>query len=729
MESIAIKNKLKQSNAELNDLLSNLYGITSSIEEDPALLLPVDVDVQNQRSLTELKQRDSELTKSLNQLLKLKEVSQAATAFTQDIERNKLHEAVKGLQHIKQKVRHVDISSEGLRFEQALSSYIHELHSGLITKFEELLVKFCRITDNEITFTKQIKEGGLDTLTYEDVANVFCTNLVTGNAINLDSWIFGDLNIEDLKEDMQTRVVDCYEKYIKFKPVIEYIKIFLRKENVAFTLEQDTLIIKEEDVDPKRKLESYQALVDFLLNIFSPLASNQVIAALGPELINELTRLLKQNSKIFLSNDSHYKPQLSELNKSLIKLSSADKSTWKYDGEAIGKLLKGNDVYMNLEFDQLLQQQIESIRGFFKDDSWSELTEAETPTNPESEKVEKSSVGTKLSSKTTTNEWEWNEDDNDDGWAEEFDVNIDTAEEKPITKAKAKIDDKKSAEGWDDMWDDEIIDVASTSEKTQITQIPIKFQNILKTFQEGCEKLDKDVIGSSYTYKFNLLQTSFFAMCMCKYQKWWILVNDIEYILTQQRDNSLDQLASLLARYIENQITNMQKVSFNILKKQLQTMKTSEKQPDFKPITESLLPFLQSEAFPALCNLGQPQYCLDFLGFLYNDCIINQILKWDIISERNSENLSQLIQLIYDSTKISYLHNNNDYRHYRTKLAIVARVMTVHLKDIMEMFYNGDFFLFSTEEITSWIVLLFADTTMRRDCIFEVKTIREESEQ
>ena len=68
------------------------------------------------------------------------------------------------------------------------------------------------------------------------------------------------------------------------------------------------------------------------------------------------------------------------------------------------------------------------------------------------------------------------------------------------------------------------------------------------------------------------------------------------------------------------------------------------------------------------------------------------------------------------------------YRHSREKLLTVSKILTAHLKDILNMFYEGEFFLFDTDEIVQWIILLFADTPTRRECIDEIRKVREEAE-
>lgn len=101
-----------------------------------------------------------------------------------------------------------------------------------------------------------------------------------------------------------------------------------------------------------------------------------------------------------------------------------------------------------------------------------------------------------------------------------------------------------------------------------------------------------------------------------------------------------------------------------------------------------------------------------------------EILKWQIISEVNSENLGELVSLLVNNTDIQLLAKEPSYKKMREKFATMGKFLPLHLKEIMEMFYNGDFYLFATDELIQWIELLFADTPLRRNAIDDIYEIR-----
>ena len=103
---------------------------------------------------------------------------------------------------------------------------------------------------------------------------------------------------------------------------------------------------------------------------------------------------------------------------------------------------------------------------------------------------------------------------------------------------------------------------------------------------------------------------------------------------------------------------------------------------------------------------------------------MNIVLGWETISEKDSEHLARFISSLLDVTENTNLNDVPLYKEYRAKVGLIAKFLPLHLKDIMSMFYDGDFYLFSTEEIIQWVKLLFADTPLREGAINEIYEIR-----
>ncbi|KAL6942762.1 hypothetical protein ACO0RG_001723 [Hanseniaspora osmophila] len=255
-------------------------------------------------------------------------------------------------------------------------------------------------------------------------------------------------------------------------------------------------------------------------------------------------------------------------------------------------------------------------------------------------------------------------------------------------------------------------------------------------------------------YRLNLLLTSYYAMCTSQYDgDWTKYVNDIEYLKFEFSHNkdfqesavsNISQLFHLSNNLVDNKMQMIEKRLYSLTFLQLKIIKNHESMgdPDWSVTFDELLPFLSSIFHNQILHVGvlekKIQMVLEMTAFFYEKCIIKPVSEWNVISEIASENISELIQLIsqnlddillnfFTQESVSKPHRQQ-FMNLRERVTLVAKVLTARLKDIMEMFYNGDFYLFETNEIVNWLVLLFADTRKRSDCIEEIKAIRAEAE-
>lgn len=233
-------------------------------------------------------------------------------------------------------------------------------------------------------------------------------------------------------------------------------------------------------------------------------------------------------------------------------------------------------------------------------------------------------------------------------------------------------------------------------------------------------------LTEDFKYKANLLQTVFFSISSTKYgNEWWQFYNDMKFTFDQ--NNDMKRLQELIYNYMETNLQNTKKISKRILSSQLQQFQRNENNPSWNDTLDNFLPFLEEELANITTHITQEdsfRYITRLFSFIFEDVIIQNILSWDIISEKNSENISELLKLIITSTQIDSLNTYPKYRELYERVNIVAKLLPLHLKEIMEMFYNGDFYLFATEEIITWIKLLFAETPLRKDAIDDIYEIR-----
>lgn len=335
------------------------------------------------------------------------------------------------------------------------------------------------------------------------------------------------------------------------------------------------------------------------------------------------------------------------------------------------------------------------------------------------------------------------------GWDEEIKINFD--EISPATPHKTRRFSQKSSKsqksqksegwGWDlDLGEDNErpTSMGRNSSKQKTPSVGhVKVSKMSGVFLSIMEELEREITlaGSSRfdehscQHKLNVLQTHFFAISTTYFQEdWWQLFVNLRFITNH--NPKLTRLQELNTHLLEIYTNSNFKVVAQLLDEQMQQFFISEKKPSWAVTESKLLPFVRRQIIEPLNLIGGKDganYLLQFYHFFYVDCINDNILKWDVISERNSVNLARLVSTIYDGTDTPILRGNPQYVQYRDKFVIIGQLLELHLKEIMAMFYNGDFYLFTTEELVQWLVLLFADTPLRQDAINEIHEIRQAS--
>ncbi|CAR28976.1 ZYRO0F16302p [Zygosaccharomyces rouxii] len=342
--------------------------------------------------------------------------------------------------------------------------------------------------------------------------------------------------------------------------------------------------------------------------------------------------------------------------------------------------------------------------------------------------------------------------DEADGWDKEMEIDLDINEGTPRRlrrfsqkSQKSGKSEKSEGDGWG--WDLDINEIEGSSpvknpqevrdtneqkefngtSDVQVSQMALTFINIMNELQEAVEKTGKAQFEDhTFQHKLNVLQTLFFAISTRHFQlDWWQLFVDLRYVV--QCNSQLTRLHELMSNLLEIYSNSSLKFVIQLVNEQIQQFFDDERHPSWDVTEKKLLPFVRNQIIEPLSTIGGDEgttYLLQFYNCLYVDCINDRILQWNVISEKNSENLAHLVSIIYDQTEAPKLLNNTEYRQYRDKFVIVGQLLQLHLKEIMAMFYNGDFYLFGTEELIQWLILLFADTPLRQNAIQEIRDIR-----
>lgn len=749
MFSDHVDQELEQISKELDALLSDQEAIATAVEGDPNLKLCGGDVHAGAASTDELVRKESTLALQLHELKQFAAVAGLVREFDACFARLEVDRCYDSLQKLHRKLSLMDLSRQSMLFQQSLAVHMDSLHLKLVRKIQEMLDQFWQIAEDRLAFQKRIAaddanrgpehECGCE---YESLVLFVKEHLCPDGFVDSRSWFVATVSMEDCKEDVCSTLSLILTSYIRLTPVVDTLKSFLFRPNTHIVREASALVCKPGLARAEEVLDSFRQVASYLSDVTVPADSSTILSAVGNTMATELLKCVKQYSRE-LSQDAVLKAEVLEINGTLESLSRRENSAWSYEGSKISSLVNDEQSYVNLLVDKLLQQQIGRIREAFKDKSWSELHSAEAQTHA----LGGAQDDTAAKAQEPKDEWAWGEGDDDgededdgDGWGDSASLNLDDEE----TQEAHSTVSREVAEGWDEAWDDEL-DLDTDKDGTtaghagithshagpnsiQVTKIPALFESVLADFEKGCDEIGRDKIGVGYAYKTNVLHTSFMAMCMCKYAQWWQLANDVSYIVCKNTGQDLSGLRDLSYRLVDTHTNNMKKAVYNMISRKLKNLAANDLDRDQDIVARHLLPYVNDVVYPALLALHDDFRLLSFVEFLYTTCIEDQILGWHAISERNSENLARLVGQVLDGTQLAILQDNVRYKELRERLAVVSKVLIAHLTEIMDMFYNGDFYIFSTDEIVQWIVLLFADTGLRRDCIDEVRRIREESE-
>lgn len=730
-------------------ILSDPGKILQQLEDDPAL--KSDGGDRSPGVDTEaIFKRETELTRELREFTALKTVPALILEFRTNLELLEFENCFYSLQTLRRKLRdNSAIIGQSYGLQRSVATYVDKMHLDLVDALHSVLVDgFWTIGDDSITFKERIECGkeGI-AVDYNDFMASLETLYFPQGYLDPKSWIISDMILGTMQESVRAHLSAILKDYVKLTGVISLIKscIFARGSQAYLEDGKRTLKVKQisnkGDDRVKEVLSSFMNVVSFIAET-AVLRDRKILAeGLGTLISIELIKFIKANAPIvFRPENAQMRGECQEISLKLKGL-SRDSESWNYNGSELERLFGNSEIPTSLQVDKILQDQITELRTFFATQNWRTLASVEMvePINSSLRKDSSSSKRLSLSSKkSATDDWAWEEDGEDNGWDEQIDLgseghNTDT--DIQSRKSKRETASETADDAWDEDWDVDIDEEAerisktatSTSSSSKVTQLPSKIIQLIDNFRSRCKAIDHSEIDEhEYNYKLNVLETSIMVMAERHFKdNWWQLYLDMNHVL--QKDPSLLRLQELTHNYLELYVKSREAIIYKLVCGQLDRLAENEKEPSWDIAVNQLVPFIQTEILNPLLLIGKSdsERCLtNFLSFLYTDCIVGNILQYKIISERNSENLSKFISIVYSKTEITALNGQTSYREEREKFAIIGKLLPLHLKEIMEMFYNGDFYLFTTDELVQWILLLFAETPLRRNAIDDIYEIR-----
>lgn len=731
--------------------------VITELLKDPVYLSRHNSLATHPKDENDLYALETKLEEELHDLKDLKIVSSLVKETQVNLDLMELENCYYSLYNLSKKLKSSrSFLKQSLHFQRSVAVHVDELRIKLLsTIYDILATKFWSISESSFEFHPDIKWKEEEfMMKYEEFKSFVSKNFFPDNAINNSHWLITDIIHSEEQERMRNKLKDIYINYIDFASLTKAVKDALFSDEYEFEWSENNytklLITKRGALCIHKRIESFNNLLSFLEKGISNSDKFKLLTNLGKAIGIEFLRFVKSNATGIIDKNANSIKQQTLLLNDRLKSISEQSGAWNFDSDQISKLLNDEILYKSLLLDGVLGRAISDVRKLIANESWKSKTKI-TLKNSE---MLNDSKEKEISQDNVGDEWEWNEDemdddvhnstskvpnsksedlnDDEDGWADEIDVDL---EDEINTKETEPEDD-----AWNDEWDvEEDIKsthsnknskskhVINTTEEVTITELPKKFLNIMEKLLEDARAIDVNLpLTEDFKYKANLLQTVFFSISSTKYgNEWWQFYNDMKFTFDQ--NNDMKRLQELIYNYMETNLQNTKKISKRILSSQLQQFQRNENNPSWNDTLDNFLPFLEEELANITTHITQEdsfKYITRLFSFIFEDVIIQNILSWDIISEKNSENISELLKLIITSTQIDSLNTYPKYRELYERVNIVAKLLPLHLKEIMEMFYNGDFYLFTTEEIITWIKLLFAETPLRKDAIDDIYEIR-----
>lgn len=752
------------------------------LKKDPLL-----GDVENSEAIGEpenLYKEDSDLSRQLYELEKLKLIKDLIREFEVNYELLELESSFYSLKSLCSKLqRETTFHRQGVNFQRSVRIYVDGLRLKLVKALRELICNgFWKGSDSEaIVFQPNVVDINVDNVevehNYREVMAFIENNYFPDQYMDNGFWMITEITFADTKEQVRGELNYIFNNFINYSSLIDQLKQILFDRNTKVLYQADSSKLNLEHVKNRvhDSADEYQNLVSRLENLITVATflndlskySNIkiVLERIGSIMSNELLKILKGNAPTILgSHSSILKKKVTELNHLLEKVSRISDSKWSHTSKEVDDIINNDQIYRNLLLDKAVQKCVNAFKKELNSRSW------QTKLKTRKIKEEGSSLNMLAQAKATKEEllppkngsdvWDWvdesedilesksqnviiNGGDDDDLEAWEDEINLDLSDvddnqnhenghELPHSQDKESVE--REEDGWDDAWkieDDEIERIdglkANAPDVVQGTELPEIASAILTDFRNDEAKLRSDGVSEDYLhFKSNLLQTTLFVISSTFYtEQWWRFYIDMRYIV--QNDTTLLRLEEMNENKLRRDLELKMKSVYEIVERQLKIFWHNERNPNWDSIIDTLIPQIRTEFIEPMCHIkgkAMENALLRVVKFLYNDCFTAQVSKWTVISEQNSKNLSELATLLFTSTDIAELYHLPQYRELREKFGVIRNLLPLHLKDIMEMFYNGDFYLFTTEEIVQWIKLLFAETPFREDAINDIYEVR-----
>lgn len=630
-------------------------------------------------------------------------------------DKNELYSILLGIKKLKERVG--ALATKNLAISPALQACAHDLTRDFSLQLKALLQVF-------------IPSGNSTNFTIRNQIDVNGSTFLFPDYIKLTSEYEAFASTNDITEELNKN---------KAHWDLAILDRLIQKKNYLDmeATEHTSTIVLTDALPPRRFLSRnyFQSLRNFVAFI-NGLHNQTFKNYYSTKISNNLVEVVSENIKTFMDNKQQLTEELVET------LDFFSKNGWnmpiRNTFNSLDKILEGlQSLYVGWVTDKYINEVREVFNGPSYDTNLSLLKDVADEVQP-------------MQSRGSDN-WnqagdDWNEEGNDwdDSWGSDDEKNNSEVEG---DKAESNAEEKSESEGddwdenWDDGWDDDtaaspvkpsklskikkvkpLMTKPSPSKQISIkySQLPFKFSVILSKFAKESNNADPrdilDTIGALGVVSYPPLDELF------------LLLNDFQRVkagsthLNEVAEEAWDHVKQHLFDEITNIITN---IDFS----------NRDSTPDYgndnSPTnlgSQTLKRLVGKQFDKQLAGTNTELFkvfIMELLNYI-NNLVLEIIVSSDEISEYQSEKYTNFIESLHQ-WEAEYLarvdeETVNLATYNKTKQALT--LINSHLKDIMEYFYQGELYDFTTEELIKVIKSVFVPSDLRENCIGDIIEIR-----
>lgn len=520
--------------------------------------------------------------------------------------------------------------------------------------------------------------------------------LVDINGVEISYHEFSKLVLEFETFCGVSDVTDSLNKYkvLWDKHVLDRL---IEKKNYIQLVEDGTTYSLEltEALPPQHFLSRYyfQSVRNFVQ--FVNLLDNQYFRSYySTKISNNLVQAISENIKVFMDNREQLTEDLVET------LEIISKTNWPMPiRNSFGSLDSIHDRFQVLYLDWINDNYINLVRDLFNSESFgSDLKYLEDTNEPAEEEDDWNKSWDSDDEKVPEKEEPTEEDGWDDGWDEEWDEDA----PKPATpKSPHKVAKPK---------------ILNAQVKT--SPVSSKLGAILESFKKETKGADDSNVVGAIT-----------ALALISYPPLtdlFLLFNDLQNVKCEA-----------LLKFAQEQWRHTRLRIFNEIISIVSDMDLSNNDVDVNSVEDvagisrnakklsALFEDLFHRDLQATNSRVFTDLLLDLLSFI-NNWVLDVIINASEITEYQSDKFTRVLESVQlmESEMLEKVGEPAEKLTSYNKLKQAIFLINNHLKDIMEYFYQGELYDFSTDELILVIKSVFIPSELREKCITEIMEIR-----